>query len=142
MFSRGSFVIRLLLALLFLGALAAAGVMLYQAGQAQGYALGLASGEAGTGTQVQPPAGAFYPGYYYHRPFFFPFFPFFGFLFWGGLIFFGFLLLGRLFRPRHWQYGGPHSWGEAPPWARRQPGQPESGQAHPPTQDKPDVGSL
>lgn len=130
MFGRGSIFLRVLAALLLIGVLAAAGWMVFQAGQAQGYAMGAAqaaaqSGDAG-GVQPVPQGGPFYPGYYgYYRPHFSPFFPLAG-IFWFLIIFF---VIGGLFRaifwgwrgPRHYPggwYGGPghhqHPWGEPP----------------------------
>lgn len=113
----GSFVIRLVLALLILGGLAAAGYSLFQAGQTQGYALGLAA--SGEGIQSAAPFAPYYPGHFY-RPHFF-FFPF-GFLFWGFLIF---LFLGLVFRRRHWNGTGWHH-GYPPPWVKDPQAPPEN----------------
>lgn len=115
MFRRGFIVFRILMTILVIGALAVGGLMLFRAGQAQGYALGLAAASS-SGTAVQPaaPVMPYYPGYYFHPPFFF--FPF-GGLF--GLLFFGFLffgLIGRAFRFHAWRAGGPH--GYPPHWAK------------------------
>jgi hypothetical protein len=128
MFRTGSFIFRLVLALVLIGGLAAAGYMLFQAGQAQGYALGISA----AGKEIQPaaPMMPYFPGYYY-RPhfFFFPFGPLLGLLFWGFLIFF---IAGRVFRHRHWQGAGPHH-GYPPPWMRDQQAAPgQAGTPEPP----------
>jgi hypothetical protein len=130
MFRTGSIVFRLILALVLIGGLAAAGYMLFQSGQAQGYAMGLAA----SGKEVSPavpamPMMPYYPGYFY-RPhfFFFPFGPLLGLLFWGFLFFF---IVGRVFRRGHWHGAGPHH-GYPPPWMRDQqaaPGQTGSPEA-------------
>jgi hypothetical protein len=130
MFRTGTFIVRLVLALLIIGGLATAGYMLFQTGQAQGDALGLSA----SGKEIQPvvPAMPYYPGYFY-RPhfFFFPFGPLLGLLFWGFLIFF---VAGRMFRHRHWHGAGPHH-GFPPPWAReQQPGAPEQPKETPKTE--------
>ncbi|HLE14552.1 MAG TPA: hypothetical protein VI776_07375 [Anaerolineales bacterium] len=104
MFYRGSFFIRFLLVLVLLGVLAAGGYLIFQAGQAQGYALGQAAAGDPPGAQALP-----YPGYFPYmmpyRGFFFP--PFFGLLCVGGLLFVFFLAAGGLFRPHHWRHT-PH----------------------------------
>lgn len=146
MFRRGSFFfLRAIAFLVLIGLLVGGGVMLYQSGQAQGYAMGLAASgkELATPQTVVPgaPAMPYYPGYYYPgywRPhFFFPFAPLFGIFF---LIVFFFVIsrvFGALFWRRHaWGYGpgagpwqgglhghGPHGWGPGP-WGQ---GQPEQG---------------
>ena len=140
MVGRGSLFLRLLAAVLLIGALVAAGWMIFQAGQAQGYAMGAAqaaaqAGDAG-GVQPVPQGGPFYPGYYgYYRPHFSPFFPLAG-IFWFLVLFF---VIGGLFRaifwglrgPRHYGwYGGPghhhpHGWWGGPPPAEG--GAPERG---------------
>jgi hypothetical protein len=138
MVHRGFFVVRIVAALLLIGLLALGGVALYRAGLAQGYAQGVlvaaASGEqTAPAAPVQPgmmlPYAGFYPGWYFGFP------PFGGIL---GFFLFGFLLLlvlGALFRPRHWGYaptGGPygmHHHGFPPPWAKgSQPGEPGAGE--------------
>jgi hypothetical protein len=117
MFYRGSFFVRFLLVLVLLGILTAAGYLIFQDGQAQGYALGQAASEKAPSVPALP-----YPGYYpyltpYHG-FFFP--PFLGFLCIGGLLFVFFIAGGGLFRPHHWyRYAhGPnhehwHEWEES-----------------------------
>lgn len=127
---RGSIIFRVLGVLLLLGVLIAAGVFIFQAGQAQGYALGLAAADKGTLTQ--PPAVPYpYYGYGYGigRPFFFPFFPLGGILFFFGLLFLlSFVFRG--FRGRGWHrygggyYGGQGPWGPGPNQPQGAPGQP------------------
>ena len=132
MFNRGSFVLRLIGALLLVGLMIGGGVMAYRAGMAQGIAQAPAVAEAlsnaaESGQSLPVPAyGYGYPGYGL-RPHF-GFFPFGGIL---GFILFAFLFFGLLrlifFRPWAWHYShmrgrGPwkgygHPWG-SPPWAR------------------------
>ncbi len=132
---RGSILFRILRALLLVGILVAAGVFIFQAGQAQGYALGLAA--ADKGTTVNPPAPLPYYGYGYGygiRPFFFPFFPLGGLLFIFGLFFLLSFVFGG-FRRRYWYhqqggwYGGPGGPNPQPgqPGQQQQPGQPGPG---------------
>jgi hypothetical protein len=102
MFFRGRFLFRFLAALLLIGILVGGAVMLYQAGMAQGYAMGVAA----SGKAVQPPSAGmpyYYPGFYpgFWRPGFFWPGPFFGLFFFGGLIFL-FFFIGGLFRARAW----------------------------------------
>jgi hypothetical protein len=104
MFYRGSLFIRLLLVLVLLGVLAAGGYLIFQAGQAQGYALGQAAISQAPGAQTLPNPG-YYPYLAPYRGFFFP--PFFGLLCLGGLLFFFFIAAGGLFRPHHW-HRHPH----------------------------------
>jgi hypothetical protein len=139
MFYRGSFFVRILLALVLLGVLAVGGYLIFQAGQAQGYALGQAAAGQAPGAQALP-----YPGYFpypmYYRGFIFP--PFFGLFCLGGLLFLFFIALGGFFRPRYWHrhphgpsYEHWHGWQEG-----RRPG--ESSQAKeggsPQTADRPE----
>lgn len=122
MFRNGFWIWRLLAGLILIGGLIFAGVLLFQAGHAQGYAQGVAV----SGEEIQPaaPPASIFPGYY-HRPhlFFFPFGGLFGMLLWGFLIF---AFFGFLFRRRLWQHGGTNIHGYAPPWSKPQPA--ESGQ--------------
>jgi len=132
MFRTGSLIIRFVLALLLIGGLVAAGAMLYRSGQAQGYALGFAA----SGQAVQQPLAPvmpYYPGHFFHPGmFFFPFFPLFGLLFWGFMVFFVF---GRLIRHRHWHEAGGHPMhGFHHPWGKDQAA--ESGQEGAPAQPK------
>lgn len=107
---RGSIIFRVLASLLLVGALVAAGIMLFQAGQAQGYAMGLAA----DGKTISPPAGPgmMVPGYGYGfgywRPHFFPFGLFFCLI---PLLFF--FLFGGLFRAFAWRMH-PGPWGYGP----------------------------
>ena len=109
--NRGFWVFRVLAALLLIGALAAAGIMLYQAGQAQGYAMGLAAESSAAGQALTP--DRMYPGWGYGggfgRPFFF--FPFGLFFCLIPLLFF--FLFGGLFRAFAWR-GHPGAWGPGP----------------------------
>jgi len=131
MFNRGSFVLRLIGALLLVGLMIGGGMMAYRAGVAQGIAQAPVVAEAlsnaaesGQGVPV-PAYGYGYPGYWM-RPHF-GFFPFHGFL---GIVFFMFVFFGLMrllfFRRWAWGYGHMHRrghwkgygpWGP-PPWAR------------------------
>jgi hypothetical protein len=127
MFRRGSFFIRVLAFFVIAGIVIGGAVLVYQAGQAQGYALGLAAGSS----EALPGAGALYPGYYPYPQFgFTPFGPLLGLLALGALFLLFFGLIGALFRPHAWRtghypggwnsgYAGPHPWG-APPAAKEQ----------------------
>ena len=139
MSNRGSFFLRSLGVLILIGVLLAGGALLFQAGQAQGYQIGVAAaGQAVNGetpgTAPLVPYGRGYWPYYARPPFgFFPFFPFGGLC---GSILMVLLVLFALrliFRPRHWFYHGkgpgdwgehPHEWGPhpwgPPPWTRDQ----------------------
>jgi hypothetical protein len=130
--NRGSFVLRLIGALLLVGLMIGGGVMAYRAGVAQGIAQAPAVAEAlsnaaesGQGLPV-PAYGYGYP-YYGFRPHF-GFFPIGGIF---GFILFLFLFFGLMrlifFRRWAWHYGHMHGrgpwkgyggpWG-TPPWAR------------------------
>jgi hypothetical protein len=143
MFHKGHFILRLFGALLLIAALVGGGALLFRAGQAQGYAIGLANSAAeqlAPGANPAPGAvpGPFY-GYGYYRPHFMPFFAPFGFLGGGLIVLFFFLFVGGIFRMFAWRRhamwhtgygshgpwsGGPHPWGgPTPPWAS-QPGDP------------------
>ena len=132
MFNRGSFVLRLIGALLLVGLMIGGGVIAYRAGVAQGIAQAPAVAEvlsnaAESGQGLPVPAYGY--GYPYHgfRPHF-GFFPFGGIF---GFILFIFLFFGLMrlifFRPWAWHYGHMHGrgpwkgygryWGP-PPWAR------------------------
>lgn len=140
--SRGvSFAIRFIFFLVLLGGLALGAYAVFNAGQAQGYALGIAQAGAETGELAPGGLPPYAYGYYPHwRPF--GFFGGFGLLV---LPFFGlltFLLLARLvFRPWGWRYGypgrhgmPPHGWhpGWGAPW---QPGdKPAESGATPPAE--------
>jgi hypothetical protein len=131
MFTRGSFVLRLIGVLLLVGLMIAGGVMSYRAGVAQGIARApevatAISNAAESGQGLTVPGFGYGYGYPYYgfRPHF-GFFPFGGIF---GFILFFFLFFGLLrlifFRPWGWHmYGrGPwkgygHPWGP-PPWAR------------------------
>jgi len=112
MYRRGSLVFRILGVLVLIGILVAAGTLIYQAGQAQGYALGVATGgnDPSTGTPSTPVYPGYGPGYWpgFYRPFFFPFGPLLGLFFWGGLFFLFFFGIGGLFR-RGWRQHGPYA---------------------------------
>jgi hypothetical protein len=113
MSGRSFFFIRLVGIVLMVGVLIAVGWLAFRAGQAQGYALGLA---ASSEELPASPAGVpgIYPGYAYGaRPYFgfMPFWPIFC-LFGLGVLFL--FALGAIFRPRHWHgYGRPGYPGES-----------------------------
>jgi hypothetical protein len=134
MFNRGSFILRLIGALLLVGLMIGGGAMVYRAGVAQGIAQAPAVAEAlsnfaENGQALPVPGYGYGYGYPYHgfRPHF-GFFPFGGIL---GFILFTFLFFGLLrlifFRPWGWHYGHMHGrgpwkgyggpWGP-PPWAQ------------------------
>ena len=133
MFNRGSFVLRLIGALLLVGLMIGGGVMAYRAGVAQGIAQApqvatAISNAAESGQPLLVPAygyGYGYPYYGFHPHF--GFFPFGGIF---GIILFFFLFFGLMrmifFRRWAWGYGHMHRhghwkgygpWGP-PPWAR------------------------
>jgi hypothetical protein len=150
MSNRGSFFLRALGALILIGVLLAGGVLLYQAGQAQGYQMGVAAASqaAGGETPGTAPMVPYGPGYWpYSRGPHFGFFPFFPFGWLCGSIFLVLLVLFALrmiFWPRRWHHHGkgpggweghPHPWGPygwgqtpwgPPPGTQDQPGS-ESG---------------
>lgn len=146
MFDRGSFVLRVVGALLLVGLMIGGGAIAYRAGVAQGIAQAPAvadalsnAAEAGQPLPV-PGYGYGYP-YYGFRPHF-GFFPFGGIL---GFILFFFLFFGLLrlifFRPWVWHYGSMHGrgpwkgyggpWGP-PPWVREE----KEGEAEPGKENK------
>ncbi len=139
MFQQGNFVLRFLGALILIGALAGGGFMLFRAGQAQGYALGLASAgkelSAPGAAPANPPVP--YYGYGYYHPFFMPFFAPFGLFGFGLPLLFFFLIVGGISRLFFWRrhamwhagYGprGPHPWGG--PASPEQAGEPKAEQA-------------
>ncbi|NMB89413.1 MAG: hypothetical protein GYA17_13725 [Chloroflexi bacterium] len=107
----GIWIIRTVSFLLLIAVLAVGGWMLFQAGQAQGYALGAAGGPEQALPQNAAPF-AFSHGYVHY----FPFGPILGLLFFGGLIFVVFGLVGGLLRSFFWHsWGGPYHRG----WDRR-----------------------
>ena len=147
MFHKGHFVFRLLGTLLLIALLVGGGALLFRAGQAQGYTLGLAaSGSQLTSPGANPaPGGAPMPfyGYGFYRPHFMPFFGPLGFLGGGLALLFFFMVTGAIFRMfamRHFLWhagthgpwaGGPHGWGgHTPPWAQ-QPAAPKPGEPQP-----------
>ncbi len=130
-----SFLLRLLGFLILVGLLAGGGVMLFRAGQMQGYRTAQyfsAPVEAAPGAApLVPPAPSYRPegGYYYPHTFHRPIFGgFFGLIF--GVLLFLFALR-LLFGPRHWGYpnmAGPNPGWHAhphfcgpPPWMQGQP---------------------
>jgi hypothetical protein len=137
MFHKGFIVFRILGFIVLLGLLAGAGVMVFQAGQAQGFALGAAS----TGQQLQVPLQAPLPyyGYSMMHPHFFPFMGFFGII----PLLFGLFIVCGLFRLMFFgsmhMHRGPWANGQYPhhPWGWG----PQSGEAEktppPPTEPKP-----
>lgn len=132
MFHRGFLFLRILGALLIIGALIAAGTGIFQAGQAQGYALGLAA----SGKEVPVPQP--YYGYGYWGPHFFPFSPLFGFFIVGGLFFLVFFVFGGLFRRHAWNRSpmgpyGPWGWGPQGPQGPQSPTGPGGPTGQPPS---------
>jgi hypothetical protein len=117
MSARPSFFLRTLGFLLLVGALIAGGALLYQSGQARGYALGIAS-------QAAPAAGGapLAPAYWPYYPPYFGLFPFGGPLFFIGALFLGFFLLRLIFWPTFWgrrhHWGGPGHWNHPEGWGR------------------------
>jgi hypothetical protein len=119
MSQRGSVIFRVFAAVILLAVMAGGVFMAFQAGQAQGYALGASTGvadRAGIAVQQLPPT-AFYPGMMGHH-FFHPFMGFFAiipFLF-GLCLFFG-LIRMVVWGPRRHHCGpwmhGPYAHG---PW--------------------------
>jgi hypothetical protein len=151
MFFRGSFFFRALAALLVVGVLIIGGMLIFQAGQSQGYALGAAS--AGGEVPALPSGVPYYPAYMGPHFGFFPFMLL-PFLCLGGLVLFAFAAMGGFFRHRHWGYapGGPHSeaawqgwhehthpWGP-PPWAKQPTSEPEAAEPEQPKGQKQDDG--
>jgi len=137
MVSRGSLVFRILAALLVIGVVVAAGVLLYRAGFSQGFLQGGAAvqGDAPLDNPGFPFTYGFrgmYPGFLWPH---FGFFPFFGFCLFGLLLLFFF---GWVFRPRFWgrpHPGGWHRYGPywgAPPEEKDRP----EGQAQPGEKDQ------
>ena len=137
MSNRGSFFLRGLGVLILIGALLAGGLLLFRAGQAQGYQMGaaaasaVASGETPAPAPVTPYGPGYWPAY---RPYypglhfgFFPFFPLGGLCGSILLVFLVLFALRLIFRPRNWFHYSkcPGDWGEhpcgPPPWVRDQP---------------------
>jgi len=120
MYRRGIF-FRIVLAFLLLVVIVAGGMAVYRMGWGQGYLAGTA---AASSEGVEP--GLLVPGFGAHlsRPFYPGFgFPFFGLCFGTGFIFLIMFLMGGLLKPwgrRRW--GHPHhgKWekGPMPPWAK------------------------
>ena len=132
MFRTGWIVFRIIGTLILIGILIGGGVMIYNAGQAQGYAMGLAA--ANQDGAAPAPNGGIAPYYGYApfyglgwgRAFFFPFGPLFGFMAIGALFFLFFGVIGAIFRRRTWGHGAwasgqrpGHPWG--PPRGAGQP---------------------
>jgi hypothetical protein len=148
MFRTGWIVFRIVSTLILIGILIGGGVMIYNAGQAQGYAMGLAAASQ-DGVAPAPYSGIapFYGYAPFYGPgwghaFFFPFGPIFGFLAVGALFFLFFGALGAIFRRRSWGHGAwtggqrqDHPWRHGP-WA----GQPQptpQGEPGPATETNP-----
>lgn len=146
MFQRGGFIVlRVLLFLLIIGGLIAGGVWLYNSGQAQGYALGLAANDKAPAAPSQAlPGQGYYPGYFYgpgYGPWFgrAHFFPFFGLFFFCGIpLLFIFLISGAIHR-HGWRH---HGWEGRPvggPWEHHHwhgPEQPKEEQQPPESEPK------
>jgi hypothetical protein len=115
MFRVGSFILRLVLALVLLAGVIGAVAFAFRAGYSQGYVIGAAN--AGDGAQPAPNFPV-YPGRMPHYGFYgMHFFPPIGMFFCGSLLFV--VLIGAIFRPRHWHRH--HDWTGHPhgPWAHR-----------------------
>lgn len=106
----GSFIFRLLVALVLLAGLVGVVTMAFRSGYSQGYVLGAAAdGDGEQLTYGVPMMPGIVP---YHRA---PFFPPVGLFFCGGMLFL--FLLGALFRPRHWhRYPGKAKYHWHGPW--------------------------
>jgi hypothetical protein len=142
MSQNGSTVFRILSVLVLIAVVIGGGYMAFQAGQAQGYSLGAASGSAPvvSGEKVEGLVPFGYPGMMRHH--FFPYMGFFGFI----PMLIGLCIVFWLFRivfwgPRHMHHHGP--WGYGPymhyPWPGEHPcGDPEKGPQQQPSE--PDSG--
>ena len=122
MYYRGSFFLRALAALMLVGFLVLGAALIFQAGRATGFSLGLSS----TGSEVLlpgPQPWGMYPGA--------PFMLLLALLCFGGLFFMFFFAVAGIFRRKHWKAHGMHrhpkEWDEAyaarggtPPWWREQ----------------------
>ncbi len=128
MFHKGFFFFRFLGFLLLVALLIGGGSMLFQAGQAQGYAMGLSNAGKDLPVPAPGPAPYFY-GHGWMMPHFSPFGPLLGLFFFLCLPFLLVVfLVGGIFRRMAWGRGpwggGPHhgyppGWG-TPPWAAGQ----------------------
>ena len=124
MSGRGSFFLRLLGVVILVGVMLAGGALLFRAGQAQGYQMGVAASAASAATaggetpstaQVAPYGPGYWSGYGPYYPY--PHFGFFPFGWLCGSIFFVFLALFALrwiFFPHRWHHDGKGGWGEHP----------------------------
>jgi hypothetical protein len=123
---KGSSVFRIFAALLMVAILVAVGVMIFQAGQSQGYALAAASAGKELAPQVPGQVMPFRAPYgygYAHFGFWPHFFVFPIGLFLFGLLFF--FLIGGFFRRRMWRHSG---WGPYGPYGPQDPQSPQNPQ--------------
>ena len=113
MFRTGFFLFRLVGILVLIALLVGGASMLFHAGQAQGYAMGLNA----AGKDLPVPAPYYGYGYGWMAPHFSPFGPFMGLFFLGLPLLFVFILVGGFFRRMAWGHGPQHmhAWGP-PPW--------------------------
>ena len=127
MFHKGFFLFRFLGMVVVIALLVGAGSLLFQAGQTQGYALGL---NTAAGKELGAPAPVMPAPYYGHgwvRPHFSPFGPLLGLFFFCGLpVLFFFFMAGGFFRHMawrrgHWAGGHGHPWGTPPCSGGQQP---------------------
>jgi hypothetical protein len=121
MSGRGFFFLRLLGVVILVGVMLAGGALLFRAGQAQGYQMGVAASAAANAAGGQAPSTAplapYGPGYW---PAYGPYYPYahFGFFPFGwlcGSIFFVFLILFLIrwiFFPHRWRHDGKGGWGQ------------------------------
>jgi len=140
MFRRGFFVFRLVGMLVLIALLVGGGSMLFRAGEAQGYAMGLNA--AGKDLPVPAP----YYGYGargWMAPHFSPFGPLLGLFFFGLPLLFVFFAIGGFFRRMAWGHGPHHGhpWGDRPwgppPWAEGQQPPASAPQQPPPAPEQP-----
>lgn len=138
MFRTGSFILRLLLALVLLAGVAGAIAFAFHAGYSHGYVTGAAAD--GEGLQAAP-GFPMYPG---RMPYFgMHFFPPMGLFFCIGPLFFV-ALLAAIFRPRHWHHhpawAGHGPWGSHP-WSHEHPCGPEQPSQTPPAHESKPEGN-
>ncbi|RPI33100.1 MAG: hypothetical protein EHM70_07075 [Chloroflexota bacterium] len=141
---RSRIVLTVILALVIVGLLASGAYALHRLGWMQGYAAGQLTFQSNPEAPRPEEYPGVVPGFGYERFRYglgFPFFPpFFGFFCWAGGFLLLFLLLGPIFRFRHWGYYGAHHHHhhEDDPWhhgERTQPGG-EPGAPGPETRDQ------
>ena len=132
MYYRGSFFFRTLAVLLMVGFLVLGAALIFQAGRATGYSLGLASGSAEVLIPGAQPIGMFPSA---------PFMILLALLCLGGMSFLFFFAMMGIFGRKRWQAYGRHKhthdwdaahtahWGTPPWWRERKPDEPSPGAA-------------